>query len=211
MKSGKITLSLIITSMISTLVLATDFSYSNLTVGYISAEVGGGDSVDADGFDIEMSGNLSEDWFGFISYHDIETDSFSGGTIGTTDLVFGAGSHTPISDTMDFVATFGYSFSEVDVSLGDLSGSVDGYGFVGALGVRKALGDKLELGLFANYSAIEYDHSLGEKEGFGFLLEGRYFFTDAVSLGVAYETVPFEVVGEDLDIDEISISARFDF
>jgi len=208
MKQGKIILLVIMALMLTTLVPAADLSYSNVTVGYVDAEI---DDLDGDGFDIALNANISDSIFAILSYQDIESDKVLGVEVGLNEFRLGVGWHTAITGSMDFVAMLGYSFAELDASIGVLSASIDGDGFVGSTGVRAKISGKIEVGAYATYSAVDFDHSVGEIDGLGFLVDARYFLTDTISTGVSYETVPLELIGEDLDIDEITVSLRFDF
>jgi len=168
---------------------ADGFDYTYVEAGYISADFDtAGISVDGDGFGINGSFAITDDYYLFVGYSSLGFD-FS---IDLNQLAVGAGWHSALSPTIDFVATLAYLDAEVDTGFGSVS--EDGFG-IGA-GVRGALNSKFEWEAGLDYSDVGgSDTSLR--------LDGRYYFTDTLAAGAG--------VTVDDDVTIFSIGIRMEF
>ncbi len=117
---------------------------------YTFVEVGYGqlnfDSPDADGDGLGIGGSyaLTDQFHLFASYSTADLDF----DIDATDFNVGFGFNTPISDTIDVVATLSYVYVEFDQAT---FGSVDDTGLGGSLGLRALMTPQVEL-----FGGLEY-------------------------------------------------------
>ncbi len=160
------------------------------------------DIDDGDGFNLRASAALTDNIFTFGSYSSTEADfayvDDGGGFVNRREdvktLKLGLGFNTPISDTLDFVATGGYT----DVDLGDFSlgrdenddlnsgediqnafddlneDDSDGYFF--DVGGRAQLASWLEFGAGVRYTDLDYGDSTS--------VFGNFLFEISDNLGV---------------------------
>lgn len=120
--------------------LADELSYNYIDLGYQAVEIdlGGGFDVDGDGFAIGGSFEGGESWHIFAGYGSTNFDF----GVDLNELAIGAGYHTPISDTVDFVGELAYVTVEVEVPAG-FSTDEDGIG--ASIGLRGMMSDVVEL------------------------------------------------------------------
>lgn len=168
---------------------ADGFDYTYVEAGYISADFDtAGISVDGDGFGVNGSFAITDDYYLFAGYSSLGFDL----GIDLNQLAVGGGMHFELSPTIDFVGTFAYLDAEVDSAFGSVS--EDGFG-IGA-GVRGALDTSFEW-----EAGIEYADVGGSNTSLG--LDGRYYFTDTVAAGVG--------VTLDDDVTVFAIGVRVEF
>jgi hypothetical protein len=176
-------------------VQADDMSYSYIEGGYTEADL---DNVaDGDGFSVRGSVSFSENFFVFGEY---ATFGFPG-SVDLDQISAGLGGHLDISDRVDLVGRVGYT--ELDLSVpGFGSGSVDGF-LVSAV-IRGQVSDSFELEAHAVHTDLGSDGG----DSTGFVVGGRYFFTESFAAGLEYRTGD-ELGGADLDV--IFVGVRFAF
>ena len=175
--------------LFSGLAQAEGFDYTFVEAGYVNAEFDtGGVDVDGDGFGINGSFEIGDQYFAFAEYSSLGFD-FS---IDLNRLAVGGGAHFALSPNMDFVGTFSYRDTEVES--GAVSVSEDGFGI--GLGVRGALNSSFEWEAGIDYSDVgDSDISFG--------LDGRYYFTETVAAGAG--------VSFDDDVTIYAIGMRVEF
>lgn len=103
-----------------------------------------GFDVDGDGFAIGGSFEGGESWHVFGGYGSTNFDF----GVDLNELVIGAGYHTAISDTVDFVGELAYVSVEVEVPAGF---TVDDDGIGVSIGLRGMMSDVVELSGSINY------------------------------------------------------------
>ncbi|HEX9853049.1 MAG TPA: outer membrane beta-barrel protein [Woeseiaceae bacterium] len=152
---------------------AEGFSYNFIQGSYGQIEFDEID-VDGDGFGIEGSVALSDRFHLFGGYSTADLDF----GVDVSQLEAGVGFNTPISDTVDFVASLAYVSAEVDAPG---FGSVDDSGYGLGAGLRAMLTPLLEVNGGIQY--VDFgDDSDGDTEfGAGFL----YRFTDRFAAGLS--------------------------
>jgi len=181
------------------------------------------DIDDGDGYNIRASFALTDNIFTFGSYSTTDAD-FSyiddgGGFVNRSEdvntLKLGLGFNTPISDTLDFVATGGYT----DVDLGDFSlgrnknddlnstddiqdafddlNEDDSDGYFVDVGGRAQLANWLEFGAGVRYTDLDYGDSTS--------VFGNFLFEVSDNLGIN--------LGGDFgdDVNTYSLGLRYSF
>lgn len=168
---------------------AEGFDYTFVEVGYVNAEFdAAGVDVDGDGFGINGSFAIADNYFLFAEYSSLGFD-FS---VDLNRLALGGGAHYALSPTLDFVGTLSYRDTEVEA--GGIAISEDGFG-IGA-GLRGALGDDFEWEAGIDYSDVgDGDTTIG--------LDGRYYFTDSVAAGAG--------ISVDDDVTVYALGIRMEF
>lgn len=143
-------------------------SYSAFDVSYlIDVELDGG--ADGDGFEIGGSYEIADKFYVFGEWQDTSLDRGVDGE----QLEFGGGFHTPLSNTVDFVATLSYINAEYDGP--GFSVDDDGLGLSG--GVRARLSDSFELNGAVRF--VDFDDSGNDT---GFTVGGRWYFADNMAI-----------------------------
>lgn len=179
----EIIMSLKKTILATTLALTSGLSLAG-NVSYDYAELGYLDYDGADGFNLELSTTLTNNFYGRLDYTDLDVDL--GGEFKTTRLNLGYAS--AISSNVDFIAELGYE--DIDV------GFADDNGFNARLGLRGMASSDFELGAFASYSDV--------LESTDFTVEGRYHFNKNFSMAIE--------LGNDEELDEhYGVSLRYNF
>jgi hypothetical protein len=169
--------------------LAADgLSYDLLEGGYGYADLDN-TSTHGDEFSIGGSVGLGERFFGFGSVGTLDVSDLN-----MTGLTLGAGWHTAISASIDFLA--GVSFELLDPEGG--GGSWTGYGAM--VGLRGNAGDKLELD-----GGVKYAHLGNGIDGLVFSVGSRYYFTAAFAAGLDISR------NEDADTTTFGLMFRYDF
>ena len=148
---------------------AEEFDYTFIEAGYVSADFDtGGIDVDGDGFGINGSFAIADNYFAFAEYSSLGFDF----DIDLNRLAVGGGAHFALSPTIDFVGTL--SFRDYEVESGIVTVSDSGLG-IGA-GLRGRMNSSFEWEAGIDYSDVsDSDISFG--------LDGRYYFTDSVAAG----------------------------
>lgn len=171
--------------------LAQGFSYNFIEGQYQRVDLDDGFfNVDGDGFGLGGSVELSESWFMFGGYN---STSFDFG-VDLDQLGIGGGWHTPLSPTMDFVASLAY----VRLDVGNSFGSFDDDGIAASIGVRTMISSNVELAGAIEY--VELSDSGNDTSLNGSLL---YNFTPNFAAGLN--------VGAGDDIVTYGVGARFYF
>jgi hypothetical protein len=167
-----------------------DYNYLDASYGQVEIDAGGSD-VDGDGFGIGGSFALTDSFHVFGGY---DTADFDFG-IDATDLELGVGYNMPMSDTVDFIASLSYLWTEVDTGFG----SVDDNGFGLGVGLRAMASPAFELNGGVSY--VDYGSGSDGDTAFGggFL----YHFSDAFAVGLSGEW------GD--DISTYALNGRFSF
>ena len=176
-------------ALLSGFVQAEGFDYNYVEVGYVNAELDtGGIDVDGDGFGINGSFGIANNYLVFAEYSSLGFD-FS---VDLNQLAVGGGAHFALSQTIDFVGTL--SYRDVEVESAGIGISEDGFG-IGA-GLRGALGDSFEWEASIDYSDIgDGDTSFG--------VDGRYYFTDSFAAGAGI------TIDDDVTIYAIGVRMEF--
>jgi hypothetical protein len=169
---------------------AEGFSYNWAALGYGMVDFDDID-VDGDGFGIDGSYALNDDFHVFGTYEAIDLDF----GVDATTFSAGIGYNTEMSPAVDAFARLSYEYVEVDMPL---FGSDDdsGYGF--GVGLRFAAGPGVELNAGIDY--VDYG-SGGDDTSLS--LGGLYNFTPAFALGLHGSW------GD--DVSSYSLSGRFYF
>lgn len=156
--------------------LGDGHSYNFVEAAYesVDIDVGGGSSVDGDGFGIGGSFEINEDVFVFASYAKADFDF----GVDFTTLEAGVGWHTGLTEQTDFFAALAYVNGELD-SGG--FGSYDDNGYSASIGLRHNLSDAVEL-----YGSITYvDFGDGDSTGIGGGFWYNFTDTFAAGLGIS--------------------------
>lgn len=168
---------------------AQGFDYNWLSFGYGMVEFDDV-NVDGDGFGLDGSLAINEDFHVFGEY---ETADLDFGFDATT-FSAGVGYNTEMSPTVDAFARLSYEYVEID---GPVVGSNDETGFGFGVGLRFAAGTDVELNAGIDY--VDYGSSGGDDTAL--TLGGLYSFTPAFALGLAGSWGS--------DVSSYSLSGRF--
>jgi hypothetical protein len=164
-------------------------SYSAFDVGYlVDVELDGG--ADGDGFEIGGSYEITDKFYLLGEWQDW---SFDGGIDGE-QLELGGGFHTPLSNTVDFVATLSY----IDAELSGNNFSVDDDGLAVSGGVRARLSDSFELN--GAVRLVDFDEGGNDT---GFTVGGRWYFDD--NMAITAHADFFD------DVDVLGVGFRVEF
>ncbi|MDH3988260.1 MAG: porin family protein, partial [Gammaproteobacteria bacterium] len=155
---------------------AQGFDYNYFSVGYQRLNLDDG-FIDVDGDGIGLSGSfeLNESFFIFAGYAMGEFKE-QGITVDVDSLNAGIGWHTPLSETLDFVAGLSYEYVEVGAS-GFGSEDENGYGL--GVGLRYQASDAIELNAGINYV------DLGDGDDTGFGVAMLYGVSESVDIGLS--------------------------
>ncbi|MGH8193331.1 MAG: outer membrane beta-barrel protein [Woeseiaceae bacterium] len=153
--------------------LAEDFDYSFVQGSYGQVEFDDFD-VDGDSFGIDGSFAVSDRFHVFGSY---ETADFDAG-VDLNSMQAGLGFNSPLSDTIDFIASLAYVNTEVEAA-GFGSADDNGYGL--GLGLRAMASPALELDGGISYVDYGGDSDGDTEFGAGFL----YHFSESVAVGLS--------------------------
>lgn len=171
--------------------LADGPSYNYLDLRYQEIEID--DSlldVDGETYSIGGSFEVGDTTHVFAGYG---TSDFDFG-VDFDELTIGAGIHSPLTPSVDFVANIAY----VRLEASALGSSFDDDGFGASVGLRAMSGDRLELAGHIDY--VDLDDS-GDTTSYGADL--WYNFTENFALGINAD------FGD--DIDSYGVGARFYF
>lgn len=143
-------------------------SYSAFDISYlVDVEFDGG--ADGDGFEIGGSYEFADKFYMFGEWQD---QSLDGGVDGE-QLELGAGFHTPLGNTVDFVATLSY----LDWNVDGPNFSFDDDGLALGGGVRARLSDSFELNGALRF--VDFDERGNDT---GFTVGGRWYFVDNMAI-----------------------------
>jgi hypothetical protein len=147
-------------------------SYTYAEIGYGQVSFDSPD-VDGDGFGIAGSYALTDQFFLFAGYSTADLDF----DVDATDLNVGFGFNTPITETIDVVATLSYVYVEFEQAT---FGSADDNGLGGSIGLRALMTPQIEL-----FGGVEYV-DLSDSGGDTALAAGaRYNFNEKFAVGFA--------------------------
>lgn len=152
-------------------VSAASPSYNYVDVGYVSADLDNGPSLD--GYGLEGSFAINENFHVVAGYAEVSKSPFTL-TTGSVSL----GYNYAMTSTTDLVARAGWVNGRVKVS-GFGSESDNGWG--AQAGVRSMLSEQFELNGFVNYVDIFDDSDTSLEVG------GVYHFTEVVGLGASVD------------------------
>ena len=169
---------------------AAEFDYNYFSICYGTTDFDD-INVDGDGFGVEGSYALNNDYHVFGSYESAGLDF----GVDATTFSAGLGYNRGMTETVDLVARLSYEYIEFDApGIGDVDDSGIGLG----LGLRIAASNELELN--AGIEHIDYSDSGGDT---GFAAAGLYNFTDTFSLGFGGKWSD--------DVSSYTLSGRFYF
>lgn len=144
MKKTNLLLPLLVAAAVhSTLAQADALDYSFVGIQYISAEIDEV-NIDGDGYGVEGSFSLNDNFHIFASYGDLDYDF----DVSSTTYDLGLGYSRALTEAMDLVATVSYVSAEVEQ---DTLGSFDDDGYGLGLGIRTMVSEKIELAGGVNY------------------------------------------------------------
>lgn len=169
---------------------AEGFDYSWLAVNYGTVDFDE-INVDGDGFGIDGSYAINDDFHAFADYEAANLDF----GVDATTFSAGVGYNTAMSPTVDAFARLSYEHVEVDMPV---FGSEDESGFGFGVGLRFAAGPAVELNAGIDY--VDYGDG-GDDTALS--LGGLYSFTPSFALGLAGSW------GD--DVSSYSLSGRFYF
>ena len=169
-------------------IAAEGLSYDLLEGGYGYADLDN-TTEHGDKFSVGGSVGMGERFFGFATLGTLDVSDLN-----LTGLSLGAGWHTAISSSVDFLA--GLSFELLDPEGGGASWT--GYGAM--VGVRGKAGDKLELDGAVKYADLE-----SGIDGLVFSAGSRYYFTEAFAAGLDIS------LDDDADTTTFGLMFRYDF
>lgn len=164
-----------------------DYDFFELTYGTVDLDDA---DVDGDGFGINGSFAIADNFYAFGGYRATDFDF----NIDGTNFNLGLGYNRALSDVLDIVAGLSYEYVELDSAFG----SVDDNGFGLGVGLRFAATPELELNAGINY--VDLSDS-GSDTSLNF--RGLYNFTPAIALAVG--------AGFSDDATSFSIGGRFYF
>jgi opacity protein-like surface antigen len=169
---------------------AEGLNYTYGEVGYGIVEIDDAD-VDGDGFNIAGSFALTDEFHIFGGY---STASLDFG-IDFNQLELGIGYNTPISNSVDVVATLAYVNVEVEAAG---FGSEDDNGFGIGVGLRGMVSPQVEL-----HGGIEYIDLSDSGSDTGFGAGIRYNFTEQFAVGLRGDWTD--------DVSQITLAGRLYF
>lgn len=168
---------------------ADEYDYTFVEARLVSADFDtAGTDVDGDGFGINGSFAINDDYHLFVEYSSLGFD-FS---IDLNRLAVGGGMHYELSPTIDLVGTLAYLDYEVDSAFGSVS--EDGFGI--GVGVRGALENNFEW-----EAGIDYVDVGGSDTAIR--LDGRYYFNETMAAGIG--------VSIDDEVNIFSLGFRMEF
>jgi hypothetical protein len=168
----------------------SSFDYSYVELEYAETEFGvpGGGDIDGDGFGVEGSFELNDEWHAFAAYGNADLDF----GVDLDSWLIGAGYVFPLQDDLDVYGRVMYVKMDADVPGPDPDD--DGLGL--QVRVRGRVNDQFEVEGGVQYLNVDdSDTSLQA--------EGRYYFRDDFSVGLGL------TFGG--DTDGIAVSARYSF
>ena len=159
----------------------------------------GGTSIglDGDGFGAQGAFRVSDFVRVGVEYQTVEMDV----PIDITQLRFTLGGALPLSSSILFSADLGYIDTDIETSMGDISGD----GPMGHIGLVMKPSDQVEI--FGKVGIVKVEESDGPEFHFG----GRVRVTDAIGLMVDYRLTKLEDSGEDLELDDLRVGVSFWF
>jgi opacity protein-like surface antigen len=178
---------------------AEGLSYTYAEAGWLQTDVNQFDNIDVNetlgGWGLKASFEIIDNLFVYGRYADQKTDTKAGEyTLQPWDL--GVGYAFPINDTFDIYGMVGYSNVDMDAPGAWKNNDDDGYTL--GVGARAQLIEKLELeGTFRYANLSDYS------DQYGFDIAGRWFFTDAIAVGLQYS------LGDNFDTFGASVRYQF--
>ncbi len=179
---------------------AGGLSYNYVQAGYVSADIDD-PNVDADGFDLRVSGLVSDVVYVHAGYGSLETDRFSilgtTGSLETDTITLGLGFRAPLAPTTDFIAEVAYVNADASGKGGFSGADEDDSGYSLSGGVRHLFTPQFEGGASVNYVDVF------DEDETALALSALFHLTPQFSLGAGYS------VGS--DADSWTLGARFNF
>jgi predicted porin len=152
-------------------------SYTYAEIGYGQLDFDGNPDIDGDGLGIAGSYALTDQFHLVANYSTADLDL----DVDYTDFGVGFGFNTPISDSIDVVATLSYVYREFD-SPG--SSSNDDSGLGGGLGLRALVNPQIEVFGGVKYDNLSDSDSDSDSDT-ALALGARYNFNEKFSAGLA--------------------------
>ena len=165
---------------------AGTMDYTYVELGYVDTEIDSGpNDIDGDGFALRGSLAVHENFFVFAGYEDL---GFERGVDSTTFHV-GGGVRWPLGAQLDIVGRAAIVRSEIEFGNRDR----DDDGFLLGARLRGEVAPRFELE--GGFDYIDLDHRSNDT---AIVLEGRYFFLDALAGGVALQFADENMMGVNL-------------
>jgi len=170
---------------------AGTMEYTWVELGYVDTELDVGPrDIDGDGFALRGSLAVHENFFVFASYEDLGYDF----GVDSTAFQVGAGMRWPLADKLDIVGRAAIVRSEIEVGNNDQ----DDDGFLLGARLRGEVAPRLELE--GGFDYVDLDD---RGDDTSIVLEGRYFFLDALAGGLLLQFAD--------DANTIGINVRYTF
>jgi len=156
---------------------ASNFSYTWVEGSYGNASIDDSDGdIDGDLWGISGAWQFHDYVFVYGGYeygdfdYDIETDTYQ----------FGVGLAFPMGDSVDLVAGAAYVDVSTDVPF---FGDIDDDGYSVIAGIRAGVADAFQIEAGAEY--VDLDDAGSDT---GYMIGGRYYFTESFAVGAGYST-----------------------
>ncbi|AMN45691.1 hypothetical protein ACG33_00925 [Steroidobacter denitrificans] len=170
---------------------ADTMNYTYIELGYVDTEIDvGPNDLDGDGFALRGSLAVHENFFVFTGYEDLD---FERGVDSTT-FHLGGGARWPLGNKLDIVGRVAIVKSKVEFGSRDQNDN----GFLLGARLRGEVAPKFELE--GGFEYVDLD-DLGNDTAI--VLEGRYFFLDALAGGLTVQSTD--------DANTIGINLRYTF
>jgi hypothetical protein len=212
--------SLLLTPLLAATAHASDFSYTQLDVGYLNgnAELPNGslfgaidNDLDIEGFAIGGRFEVTNNFFVYGNYEDgeIEPDALAGAfDIDIWRLEAGIGSYFEIADNADVYFSVGYKHSELDAGFTQSVGNVDLL-----LGLRWAPASWIEFNAYVEHSIGVHDDDFLEavdvtSAGLNIYVTACQYVQPFVGVSVELDSSDDNLVG---DLTLYSAGLRFSF
>ncbi len=190
----------VVTLLSASNAMSQDISFDYVQVTYTFATVDLGASVDeieGNGIGLSLSLSFTPNFAltlavldtTFDSYHDNDTDTIKGTTLGVT-------AHLPTGTGSELFANL--SALKAEITATDDSGATGDkdYGYTASIGVRHFVTDTVELEIGVSHAYV-FDHADNS-----FKADGRLYIRKRLSLGIGY------IAGD--NVDSFSLNLRLD-
>ena len=183
--------------------MAQSPNWTKIDVSYLDTDLDVGVAeASFDGFGLNGSVALNDNWMLFADYKAVSEDA-NGGSADLDMLSVGGGYFRSVTDNTDLFATVSLERSERSASAGGITTSDGETGYGLGFGLRSMLTQSFELGGEIGYVNISSEDIIRTRAN------AFYYFTDNVSVGVGYEI--YHMRDSDVDIDTLSASFRYAF
>lgn len=170
---------------------AGTMNYTYVELGYVDTEIDvGPNDLDGDGFALRGSLAVHENFFVFTGYEDLGLERGAD----LTTFYIGGGARWPLGNKLDIVGRVAIVKSEIEIGNRDQ----DDDGFLLGARLRGEVAPKFELE--GGFDYVDLDD---RGDDTAIVLEGRYFFLDALAGGLAVHFAD--------DAQAIGINLRYTF